>query len=496
MRKGLVLVLAAALLAMFAVPAMAEFNFSGFIKSKLYFTNYERYDAGDIIPIKSAGGFAAEAANPSPLTPRNLRINTDAPTATYFEERARLKFEAKTDTVGAVAFFEIDFRYGDAQYSIARNSGGAIEADTINLETKNLYVWFKPVPNTTLNVGLQNFTDAFRGVLLGYADIAGVVGTTRIEPIDLRYGWTVLKHGPGLQQGAAATAANNPGNSLVGADANNSTDFYLLEGHVSPVKDIRVGLDLYMFNDHDGGGIRGVGNSAIVSKATKIYTVGADGSFKVGPPLTLSAFAFYQFGKADHGALDNVSDIDVKGWTADVRADLALGPGKGFIEAIYISGDDNPTDTDYKGIVTGSNYALAAAFFASTDMEILLPNLDDINTSQALTYDTKNFGQGLLHVGAGYTIPLGKFSLKVGAGHSRFAKASSGVAFTKKTQGTEANLKANYSFAKGLDVGLTAAYAWLGDAYDVGNNAFINAVAGAQDPDNLYKLVARVNYAF
>lgn len=497
MKRGLSLVLSVVLMAVFAVPAMAEFSFSGFIRNKLYLSNYERYEAGDVIPIKSSDGAAAEAVNPSNLTPRNFRINTDAPTATFFEERGRFKFEGKGEEVGAVVFYEIDLRYGDAQYSVARNTGGGYEGDTVNMETKNLYVWFKPSTDALINVGLQNWTDAYRGVLLGYSDISGVFGTAKFSPVDLRYGWGVIKHGPGLATGNAAGPANNPGNGLVGSDVNKSTNFFVLEAHTSPAKDVRAGLNLYQFDDNDGGGVRGYSNSQVVGKSTKINTIGVDGSFKVADPITISAFLFYQTGKTDQGGTGN-ADLNIKGQAADVRADVAVGPGKGFVEAIYISGDDNPGDNDYKGIVTGSNYALAGSFFATTDMEILLPSLDDQNTSQALTYDARNFGQGLIHIGAGYMIPLGKISLKIGVGNSRFAKAVpvGTTGFNKKTQATEVNMKANYNLKKGLDAGIVAAYAILGDAYDVGANSFQGTPAGLAAPDNIYKLVARLNYAF
>ncbi len=499
MKRFLSMFLSFVLVAVCAVPAMAgEFTFSGLIRNKLYLgSNYERYDAGDVIPIKSSDGAAADAVNPSNLTARNFRINTDAPTATYFEERGRLKFEGKGDEVGVVAFYEIDLRFGDGQYSIARNSGGGLEGDTINMETKNLYVWFKPTTDALVNVGLQSWTDAYRGVLLGYSDISGIFGTAKFAPVDLRYGWGVIKHGPGLVTGASGSAANNPGNSLVGSEANKSADFYALEAHFVPTTDSRAGLNLYQFNDNAGVGVRGYPNSQVVGKSTTINTIGVDGSFKVADPITLSAFLFYQTGKADRGGTGG-ADLNIKGQSADVRADIAVGSGKGFIEAIYISGDDNPSDNDYKGIVTGSNYALAGSFFASTDMEILLPNTDDQNTSEALTYDSKNFGQGLVHIGAGYTLPLGKTSVKIGVGNSRFAKVVpvGTTGFNKKNQATEVNLKVNYNLKKGLDAGIVAAYAILGDAYDVGANSFQGTPAGLAAPDNLYKLVARLNYVF
>ena len=481
MRKSLLVLAAIFALVMFAVPAMAEVNLSGFIRVNSIASNYERYDAGQILPLKtdvgSAETFVSVAA---PFQARLLLINTNASTAAYLEERGRLRFEAKGENVGAVAFFEIDMRFGDSQYAVNRNQGGGLEADSINLETKNLYIWFKPSANHTINVGLQNFTDSFRGVLFGAADFAGIVGTAKLEPIDIRYGYAKLKD---------AAAAG----TLINQDKNNDTDLWLLEGHLSPVKEARIGLDLYFINDHAFPG---------TYSSAKVYTIGVDGSIKVGEPLTLSAFAFYQTGKAKNVAagLSTGTDLKIQGYAADVRVDLAAGPGKGFIEAIYISGDDpNTADDKFKGITTGSTYALAASFYASTDMEILLPNIADINTSEALTYDAANLGLGLFHVGAGFTMPLmDKLTGKVGLGHSRFVKAGNDAdSFAStgipggKTMGTEINAKLTLNLAKGLDLSGIAAYALLGDAYDPAPG-----VVGVSSPDDLWKALARLNYAF
>ena len=55
--------------------------------------------------------------------------------------------------------------------------------------------------------------------------------------------------------------------------------------------------------------------------------------------------------------------------------------------------------------------------------------------------------------------------------------------------GTEVNANVNYSIMKGLDFGVYAAYAWLGDFFK--SNA-----PGAVDPDNVYDVHFRLNYAF
>src|SRR5512146_22688 len=413
MRKGLILVLAVALLAVFALPAMAEFNFSGFIRSEGIVSNYERFDAGSFIPVSVGNESGATIANPALLTKRLLVVRTDR-TAHYAQERSRLRFESKGENVGAVAFFEIDLRYGDAQYTVARNQGGGLEADSINLETKNLYVWFKPMPSMTVNVGLQNFTDSYRGIILGYADMAGVFFTGKYEPVDYRFGW------------AKCGSGNGAGGVGFTVPEDKDVDFYALEVHGSPMKDFRVGLNLYGIIDSQSTSIAAVpaiGFTGITNLARiNSYYVGADGSFTINP-VTISAFALYNFGKIEFEAGTN-EDVDIKAWAADLRLDAALGPGKAFIEGLYVSGTDfDDSSSHFKPLVTGSTWALAAAFYTTTDMQILLPNIGDINPSQALAYEVSNSGAGMIHVGAGFTMPLiDKLTGKIGAGYLRAAK--------------------------------------------------------------------------
>lgn len=483
MRKGWLVLLAMVALVVFAVPAVAEVNLTGFIRTKAYVSNYLRYDPGQINPFKLDGG-GGEVTNSftAPFYDRQVFINTDNPTSAYVEERGRLKFEAKGENVGAVAFFEIDMRWGDNQNAVARNQGGGIGADSINLETKNLYVWFKPSDALAVNVGLQSWTDAYRGVLFGYTDLAGVFGTYKMDPAEIRFGWGKI-------------ADSSSTGTLTGTDGgiNNDVDLFVLEGHMAPTKDARLGLDLYWIKDHKANADWDTAN---------IYTIGVDGAIKADV-VSLSAFAFMQFGKAEFTG----GDVTFGGFSADVRADAAVGPGKAFLEALYVSGSD-PYDTGdkFKGIINGSNYGLANALYTSTDMEILLPNIDDINSINGLVLNPAAptddaLGLGMIHVGAGFTMPLAdKMTGKLGLGYSRFVKAGvsgdslvgSGIPENKDI-GFEINAKLNYNLAKGLDLTGIGAYALLGGAYDV---SAADKAAGYDDPDNLYKLMARLNYAF
>ena len=466
MRKGFLIMLAVVLVAALAAPAMADTSLNGFVKIRSYVSNYKNNGAGYLSPA------------------------VDAPSSAYVDERARFLLKTGDENVKAVAQFELDQVWGDSAYTTGRNMGGGLEADTTNLETKDLYVWFK-VPNTSADftVGVQNQSDSYAGTFLGYADLAGVFANFKVDPVTVRLGYSKFWE-----------------NATNQAD---DVDLYIAEAKFAPTKDVKIGANLYFLNDM-GKGTRGPtssplagGKGAVLSvlpteitsvvglRKVRVYMPGVDFAANAGP-AALTGFAFYQFGKAESST--GAASVDIKGYAADVRADANLGPGKGFLELLYVSGDDNKTDKDYKGIITAGNYNLAGSFYARTDMQILLPNLDDTNSSYGLTYDVANGGAGLFHVGAGYTQKLNdKLTGKVGAGYLAAAKKrvrdmGPAANFANATaMGTEVNANLSYNITKGLDFGVIGAYAWLGNAYKV---------SGSPTPDNLFSTYARLNYAF
>ncbi|HQT97495.1 MAG TPA: hypothetical protein PK416_06415, partial [Thermodesulfobacteriota bacterium] len=287
-----------------------------------------------------------------------IQPNKDLPSNSYVEERGRFLIKTGNENVKAVYFAEFDQSFGGQAYTTGRNLGGGLEADTTNIETKNIYVWFK-VPNTSADftVGVQNQSDSYAGVLFCYTDLAGVFANFKVEPVAVRLGWSKFWE-----------------NAINKAD---DVDLYIAEAKFTPTKDVKIGANLYFLNDM-GGGAKGNAlqiNNAINTvnpaefsgvtalRKVRVYIPGVDFSANLGP-ATLSGFAFYEFGKAEGTA----NSVDVKGYVGDLRADANLGPGKGFLEAIYVSGDDNKTDTDYKGVITAGNYNLAGAFYCRTNM--------------------------------------------------------------------------------------------------------------------------------
>jgi hypothetical protein len=463
MRKGWIVLLAGFLVAAFALPAAAQVDLKGFVRTKAWVSNWADYGAGYIVPVD------------------------DPATNAYVETRGRLLFQAGNENVRATAFFEIDFMWGDAAYGVTRNQGGGLMADHINLETKQVNVWFR-IPDTTVEatVGLLSFTDAYAGVFAGIADTAGVVARGRFGPTDLRLGWMKFWE-----------------NAVGAAD---DVDLYVLEAKLDPVPDVKLGLNLYFLNDMSGGAFPASGVTAALPaeitaagyRSLRVWMPGVDVAFQAGP-ASLSAFAFYQWGEAEGG----IQDVDVRGFAADVRAELDAGPGRLFVEGLYVSGDSNPNDNKHKGIITASHYNLQGSFFFRTDTQTLLVNIDDLNTFRALSLDVANGGAGLIHLAAGYTQTFtDKVRGKVGLAHSRAAEkrprdgqrnlAAQAHNFANKSDmATEINANVNYNITKGLDFGVYGAYAFLHGAYDLTADGVT-----AQDPDDLYALYARLNYAF
>lgn len=475
MRKGWIALLVVALTVAFALPAMADVALNGFIKIKPYMNTYGT-GAGYLMPLAD---------------------NQTKTTSAFVDERARLRFQVGDENVKGVAFFELDQLWGGGAYATGRNVGGGLETDTTNIETKDLFIWFK-VPNTSVDVtaGVLNASDSYAGMLFGYADFAGVVATGKFEPVNWRFGYGKLWE-----------------NAVAKAD---DIDLWLLEGKFNPTKDVKLGVNFYFLNDMSGGN-KGGGfpPGALLTAATmppeipsgyrslRVYIPGVDFAANVGP-AALSGFGFYQFGTAKYPA--GTADSKVKGFALDLRADANLGPGKGFLETVYVSGNsfDGAGDKDYKSIVTLNNYNLAGAFFARTDMFLLFPNLDDIQYVDAeLAYDSSNGGAGLWFIGGGYTQKLmDKLTGKVGLGYLAAAKKSARYLGTSgggtatdpynfknnSAMATEVNAVLTYNIAKGLDFGVTGAYAFLGSAYE--------PTGGGSKAHNPWETHGRLVYAF
>jgi len=483
MRKGFLMTLTVVLVAAIAAPAMAGADINGFYRAKEYVSNYKNYTSANYV-------------NPSPADV--------APTNSYIEQRLRLRFSMGEENVKAVAFFEQDMMWGDSSGQAGtRNGGGAIQGDSINVETKNIYLWFR-IPDTGVDVtvGLQSVSDSYRGTFFGGADMAGAVATMKFAPFALRVG------------GFTPWERNT--------NQDDDSQLYILEAKIAPVKELNLGLNFYYIRDGadvasatsgefpttanvDAMFVAGATAAVpIVPGVTNIYMPGVNFDFNAGV-VKLSGFAFAQFGDREY---DNpaLPKTKFRGYAGDLRVDANAGPAKVFLEGLYMSGDKPGTTDKIEGVVVAEDFKMLSSTSNNygMDLQILTLNGDDLNTARALTYSSNNnrvgggyamsgvrLGSSLLAAGASMKVG-DRMTAKVGAGYLRAnqlapaALAGTNLNVSKK-MGTEVNAYLNYNIMKGLDFGIYGAYAWLGDGYKV---------AGSPEPDNLYDLHGRLNYAF
>jgi len=494
MRKGLIALLVAVVAVTFALPATADMtptnlNVSGFYRSKAYLSNF--IDGYSKPSLRTGTAGDAEQTN------------------AFVEQRFRVKFDFGTENVKAVFFLENDMIWGDVgggnkQFTTdttglgaARNSGGALGADRINTETKNVYLWFK-VPDTSMDftVGLQNQSDAYAGVIYGGADFAGIFTTGKFEPVSYKFGWGKLYE-----------------NDTKKAD---DQTLYVAEVNLAPTKEVKLGLNFYFLQDDTqknntvvfvstlsgaelpAPGTGGNANPFLAPNSKKVYMPGINATLKAGP-ATISGFAMYQFGKIDYlTETATVKDVNIQAFMLDARADLNVGPGKAFLEGLYLSGGDNPKDK-YKApitIATNEGGSGGQSSYTRTNTIMLLSNPDTINVSQCLLgcsgaelgSDPGFGGRGMLHFAGGFGMSFTKqLKGEVNAGYLAATKKLTTDTSKGKGIGTELNANVSYNIAKGLDIGLVGGYAWLGD--------FLK-VSGSPEVKNAYTTYAKINYAY
>ena len=232
-----------------------------------------------------------------------------------------------------------------------------------------------------------------------------------MDPVAFKLGWAKFQEGATLRD--------------------DDVDLYVAEAKFSPVKEARLGVDFYVLRDASGSNATagagagtfntnlntigrifsdyGVGATAFTYDPATFYYLGVDGAFKAGP-VGLSGYAFYNWGKIEgvNGTIggDAIAngDIDVKAYGGRPARRPGRRPRQALHRGQPMFPDRTGTATDFESPITASNYALAGSFpLTSMDMQILFPNIDDINASAALAYDVQNKGRGL--VGGGGRFP-------------------------------------------------------------------------------------------
>ncbi len=421
----------------------------------------------------------------------------------FTEVRGRLRFELiPSEVAGVVWHNEIDYNFGGQAYQTGRGLGGGLSSDTTNLETKQLYLYFKvPSLNLKATVGIDWITDDFDWVVIGN-DAAGF-------QFDYATAGTKAKFG--------AYRFWDP--NIKGVT--DSVDFFMLSGSKQLSPTSRIGAAGYWLKDGsgaDGSGLlsqqvvaanafanlgfnAATGNKALIPAGIKYdlnsYFAGIFGDVTIGP-VKFDAWGVYNFGKVDQPGRDS---IDIRGFAADVRASVKTKAAALSLDALYVSGSTKDADKEF-GFTNSALYSVVSNFNFRQGMMILLPDGDDYSYSSAYAsnvsniYEDRFLGVTGLFGNARFPLP-GNFSGKIGLGtmYSAEKRAVNGNSY----MGTEVNGTLRYAINPHTSISLNTAYAFTGDFYKVSAAQALASTKGVKantDPDNVSytTLVFRVNF--
>lgn len=403
-----------------------------------------------------------------------VKVSSDSKNSAFVDQRARLFFNLKSgDNVGGTVAFEVDSRWGDMAYrGGARNYGGALQADTINIETKNVYMWFKPSEDLKLTLGIQGYTDDFKGVILGGADMAGIRADYSLsKDSSLLVGFYLW------------------GDKYVNSDGTNykyGNDgiYFIPVTYKQKIGDGNLGVSFYTIQDNAGSSDQPIGTagSGLPSSygSANLYYLGANYTGKAGD-ISYYAGLLYNFGTFNKAP---TNDIDVSAFILNADATMKLGAGKFKAALLYASGDKS--NTDFNGIVTGNQYANGADLpLMQNDLYLILRTLDDISHSEAFFTDLRNGGAGATVVYVTYDQNLSdKLNVQAALGYGKYnEEAAPGITPAI----TEINAQAAYKFDKALTIKAALAYGILSDVKDS---------TSGKDADNLYRAMLKFQYAF
>lgn len=426
-KKFLVVAIAAALSAATAVPALAlENQFNG------AFTTF--YDISN---------FTADG-----------QVDTDAKTQNYFVQRVRLGYTAKADdNVKLVTQFEFDYNYwGNSSYTEGRGTGGAIGADSVNMETKHLYLDLN-YPAVHAKIGMMPHNDSFKGLLFD-ADMAGVLLSHDYSNAGVSAGFFRFQDSADSELGK------------------NTADMFSLDGKYTVSKDLSVGAAYYYIKD-DSTAV----NTTV--QDTAVHSVGINAAGKIGP-VALTGLFLQQFG-------DLNSTQDAEGYAFNVGAKMPLAGGTLRSEFLYVSGGD---DAFYVANGSAPFFSEGGQFY---DSEMTMLGRDKYATTidNAIIYDVNNFNEGVIMGTVGYDYTFtDKCSGSANIGFAAIADDAAGAAATRNIArgsddylGTEINAEGYYKLSANVTLGARAGYLMLGDYF-----------AGSVDDPYTVKLIAKYNF--
>jgi hypothetical protein len=378
--------------------------------------------------------------------------------------------------------FEFDWTWGDANYGVGGNFGGAFGADYVNMQTQNLFLELRPQKNLFINAGLQRIFDNTRVPWYTFTDDLVYKGYRLAlfgsDATGLTTHW-MFDTDETLRAGFYQLYENN-------VEQRDDVVLYIAEYERALSIDASAGLSLYYMRDYANGeggvsSLRQGLNSQLAdyngvfrfdfgSESYDADILWAGTHFHKDPLLRqgdtgFGGFALYNFGQASTAS----RSVDIGGLAANFRVAHRWGDQMNdqvVLDAIYTSGDNNGiSDGKYSGVLTGNNWTTPGAVYFSHGLYLLMPHGSVVNRFIAATIDIQNLGYGMQTASLQVHKDLipHKLKAKVGAGMGYASKTIDGMG---GQIGTELNFNLRWTMRVFMDLELHAAYLWLGDFYD------------------------------
>jgi len=250
----------------------------------------------------------------------------------YVTQRMRMYFNfIASENLKLVYKNEIDFEWGDSGPQNGRNSGGGLGGDSVNLETKNVYLEFM-VPDTPVKatLGLQGVT-LHKGWFIS-DDIGAARFDMNFDPVSITTYWAGAG---GLEGGDSDSSDDNWQIVASGAYKAENMDGRLTFGYEKRPNDL---------------------TSADEPESVDLFLV--MGEFNMSFDM-VSFFVIAGKNFGEQKSDDNAQDYDFKGYMFDAGVNIALDMATIRARAFVASGDDEGDFEDDFRVMSGATMSWA-----------------------------------------------------------------------------------------------------------------------------------------
>jgi hypothetical protein len=254
----------------------------------------------------------------------------------YVTQRFRLYFTAiASENLRLVYRNEIDFEWGDDAKTEGRNKGGGVSGDTVNLETKNVFVQFL-VPDSPVQatLGLQPVT-LHEGWFFSN-DVSAARFDLNFDPLTILAYWA----------GIAGLDNDDP------ASSNDVWQIVVSTAYKAENMDARLSFG-YERGPKEGAGKAFESNidyDASQTDDNNFYLLMGELNMSFDR-VSIGIIAGMNFGEADGSGVPSQGNRDYQGYMVQANVDFPLDLATLSLQFIYASGDkEGKFDKDFRGM--------------------------------------------------------------------------------------------------------------------------------------------------